>query len=88
MLTEQEQQEISTSFAGINVDASSTIAGEGDLIWSTQFQCSKRTMHYIYHTEPDTITIFRVDEAPVPEPMQKLSTFLNANPDVRELLGL
>ena len=87
MLTEQEQQEISTSFAGINVDASSTIAGEGDLIWSTQFQCSKRTMHYIYHTEPDTITIFRVDEAPPPIEITKINNLIENSEQFRSLLN-
>ena len=42
----------------------------------------------ILHGIPDTLTIYAVEEAPVPEPMEKLSAFLNANPDVRELLGL
>jgi hypothetical protein len=42
----------------------------------------------IHHYEPDTLTIYAVEEAPVPEPMEKLANFLNANPDVRELLGL
>jgi hypothetical protein len=87
MLTEQEQQEIATSFAGINVDASLTTADEGDLIWSTQFQCSKRTMHYIYHTEPDTITIFRVDDAPPPIEITKINNLIENNQLFRSLIN-
>lgn len=86
-LTQEEQIQLNRSFNGFVIDEIITIAQENEMLRELQLQ-SKRTIHYIYHLIPDNITIFRVDEAPVPVAMEKLSTFLNENPDVKELLGL
>lgn len=90
-LTELEKQEIAKYFAGGQYfDDSVTTAGENELVRTLQLE-SKRTIHYIYHLNPDSVTVFSVEEAPpvpVPEPMEKLASFLEANPDVKELLGL
>lgn len=45
----------------------------------------------VHHYDPDTLTIYKIEEAlpePIPVPIEKLTNFLNANPDVKALLNL
>ena len=88
-LTEQELNQLQQcyGFQPITLDESKTLPSENEGL-GTHIMSTGRIAHFVYHYGPDNITVFKVDEAPVPTSMQKLSTFLNANPDVKELLGL
>lgn len=90
-LTQQEQTYLNTNFNGYVIDETYTIPVDEKEDISSQKLPTGRTVSFIYHHYSDSITVFKVDEAPpepIPEPMEKLASFLNANPDVKELLGL
>ncbi len=90
-LTQQEQTHLDTCFNGYVIDEAYTTPidqTEGIIIVTLP---TGRIATAIYHYNPDSLTVFRLEEAPpepIPEPIVKLTTFLNANPDVKALLGL
>jgi hypothetical protein len=89
-LTQEELEFITENrAAGFTIDTNYTTPNTEEyetFFW--QVLPTGRKILAILHGIPDTLTIYAVEEAPVPEPMEKLSAFLNDNPDVRELLGL
>lgn len=89
VLTQEEQDYLNKCFNGYTIDETYTTPEEGeDEGISEVVLPTKRKAHVIYHYHTDSLTVFSVDEAPVPEPMVKLANFLSNNPDVKELLEL
>ena len=89
VLTQEEKDFLDKCFNGHAVDESLTTPREGEnegVEISTM--STGRTAHFIYHYDSDSITVFAVDEAPIPEPITKLTDFLTNNPDVKSLLGM
>lgn len=88
VLTQQEQEHLNNCFNDYTIDETyTTPEGDHEGISFCDLPTGRKA-HMIYHYEGDSITVFDVDEAPVPEPMVKLANFLSNNPDVKELLGL
>ena len=90
-LTEQEQTYLNTCFNGYVIDEAYTTPVDQTEGVTTVTLPTGRIASAIYHYSPDSLTVFKVDEAPpepIPEPIVKLTAFLNANPDVKALLGL
>jgi hypothetical protein len=89
VLTQEEQDYLDKCFNGYSVDETYATPVEGvneSISWCDL--PTGRKVHMIYHHASDNITVFAVDEAPIPAPMVKLADFLSKNPDVKELLGL
>lgn len=90
-LTEQEQTYLNTCFNGHVIDEAYTTPVDQKEGITTVNLPTGRIASAIYHYHSDSLTVFNVDEAPpepIPEPIVKLTTFLNANPDVKALLNL
>jgi hypothetical protein len=90
-LTQQEQTHLNTCFNGYVIDEAYTTPIDQTEGVTTVTLPTGRIATAIYHYYPDSLTVFKLEEAPpepIPEPIVKLTTFLNANPDVKALLGL
>jgi len=89
VLTQEEQDHLNKCFNGHSVDETYTTPIEGvDEAISWCDLPTGRKVHMIYHHTLDSITVFAVDEAPIPTPMVKLANFLSNNPDVKALLQM
>jgi hypothetical protein len=88
-ITETELEELQTNFGGqpVKLNEALTTAGENEGITTHVLQ-SGRVAHFVYHYSTDSITVFKVEEPPEATAVQKLSEFLNTNPEVRQLLGI
>lgn len=86
-LTEQEFQEISGSFASVEIDETRNIPKKGEVYTQRKFSTG-RIAKCICVCETDAAIVYEILEAPVTEPVQKLKDFLEMNPDVKGLLGL
>ena len=91
-ISEKELEELQKNFGGLPVKLDQTIntAGENERV-TTHVMYNGRIAHFVYHYSTDSITVFNVEEPavqPQPEPIQRLTDFLNGNPDVKQLLGL
>lgn len=89
VLTQEEKDYLDSCYNGHAVDETYT-EPKGDANEGVELTTlpTGRTAHMIYHYVADSITVFAVDEAPLPEPITKLTSFLDSNPDVKALLGL
>ena len=89
VLTQEEQDHLNKCFNGYTINETYTTPVEGEdegISWCNL--PTGRKAHLIYHYQPDSVTVFAVDEAPLPEPITKLTAFLENNPDVKALLGM
>jgi hypothetical protein len=86
-LTQEELQELTKYFAGGQyIDETKTTAGQNELVKTLQLE-SKRIVHYIYHLEPDSVTVFDVEEAPPPIEIVKINSLIENNDQFRSLLN-
>lgn len=90
-LTKAEAQELASYYGGQPVVVDETATATGNDILREQVLCTGRIAHFVYHVDGDSVSVFKVEQAPpppTPDAVLKLTEFLNSNPDVKELLGL
>jgi hypothetical protein len=88
-ITNPELEELEKAYSKVNIDESkNTASGKTEGLDEVTLLSSGKIAKFVYHYDDDSITLYALEEAPPPEPIAKLAAFLNANPDVKDLLGM
>jgi hypothetical protein len=87
-LTEHELNQLQLSFGGqpVTLDESTSEATENEGISSFTLDTG-RIANFVYHYDTDSITVFRVDEAPPPAEITKINSLIESSEQFRSLLN-
>lgn len=87
-LTHQELNELQSSFGGETVKLNETILQPLETEGLGKHSMSSgRIANFVYHYITDSITVFKVDEAPPPVEISKINSLIESNEQFRSLLN-